>query len=133
MRRSAPSETSTRRPGDSREQVVDEREDPKRVTIAQRVGHEIHRPALGGLRRSTGRYPRDADALPPTPVDVEARGAVHPLHALPVDPLAIAAEEPVQAAIAPAWLPKRQRLEPRTERCVIARRVVALRRPRKAR
>ncbi len=113
--------------------VVHEGEIAEAPTVGQRIADEIHAPPLvrAGDRRLGDALERDA--LPWSLADVQSGFAMHALHTLAIDAQALAAQQTVQASVAPPRPQDRQRPQTLAQRHIVLARLVALRRPREAR
>lgn len=108
-------------PGALPREVVDDVEQPKRLTLLELVRHEVHRPSLVGSRGPGNLFARRRrHLLASPPANSQAFFAVEPIHALAVHREAFLAQCPVQEAIAPARPPRGPRMQPQTQILVLA-------------
>ena len=82
--------------------------------------HEIHRPALARTARQRQRHPLAAgEPLPPAATDLEARLAIHPVHAFVIRDEALAGDQRVQPTIPVPWPHGGMRLQTREQLAVV--------------
>lgn len=79
----------------------DHRQDAEAPPVRHLVGDEVQRPALVGRQRQVQWSPRAHRSLPTAaPAHRQSLLAIDPLNPLPVDRMALAPQQDVQAAIA---------------------------------
>ena len=100
--------------------VVDDVQRAKAPAVGQRVDHEVHRPPLAAITRARQRHtfgPRDP--FPPTPADLEAGLAVHPMHALVVRDHTVTGDQGMEPTVPVPRTHRRVGLQPRQQLGVV--------------
>jgi len=111
--------------------VIDHRQDAEAPPVRQLVCDEVQRPALVGRQRQVQRSPRAHRSLPAAaPAHRQLLVAIDPLDPFPVDRMALAPQQHVQATIAEPSTFLGQGLQPVAQSAVVrARRLIAHARP----